>query len=80
MEIFYYGNLSPLLKSHDAKANWANYINQGGYPNARLYADAPAIDIYDAGSVFYEFHALGELAGEVRSGFQHPAAAKLHDH
>ncbi len=41
-EIFYYGNLSPLLKSHDAKANWANYINQGGYPNARLYADAPA--------------------------------------
>jgi len=71
-EIFYYGNLSPLLKSHDAKANWANYINQGGYPNARLYADAPAIDIYDAGSVFYEFHALGELAEKYVPDFSIP--------
>ncbi|MGI6334136.1 MAG: hypothetical protein ACOX1A_05955 [Saccharofermentanales bacterium] len=71
-EIFYYGNLSPLLKSHDAKRNWANYINQGGYPNARLYADAPPIDIYDAGSVFHEFQALGALAEKYVPGFSIP--------
>lgn len=72
-EIFYYGNLSPLLKSHEAKNGWAGYVNQGGYPNALLYADAPVINVYDAASIFHEFQALGALAGKYVPEFSIPA-------
>lgn len=72
-EIFSYGNLSPLLKSYEAKNNWAGYVNQGGYPNARLYADAPVINVHDAGSLFREFPALSVLAGKYVPDFSFPA-------
>ncbi len=72
-EIFWYGNLSPLLKSYEAKNNWASYVSQGGYPNAQLYADAPVINVYDAGSLFHEFQALGVLAGKYVPDFSIPA-------
>lgn len=40
--IFYYGSMSPWMKSEDAKAFWAWYA-ASGYPNAKVYADAPVL-------------------------------------
>jgi hypothetical protein len=76
-EIFCYGNLSPLLKSYEAKSAYADYVSQGGYANAQLYADAPVIDVYDAGSVFTEFSALNALAEKYVPGFSIPILENL---
>ena len=71
-EIFSYGNLSPLLKSYEAKSTWESYVNQMGYPNAQINADAPVIDVYDASSLFYVFADLDALAKKYVPGFSIP--------
>lgn len=72
-EIFYYGNLGPLNKSYDAKNGWASYINNMGYSNAMLYADAPVVDVYAASSVFYVFDTLQAVSDKYGFGFSLPA-------
>ncbi len=71
-EIFYYGNLGPLNKSYDAKSGWMSYINNMGFPNAALYADAPAVDVYAASSIFYAFDTLQAVSDKYGFGFSLP--------
>lgn len=43
--LFYYGTMSPWMKSEEASDFWAWYASTG-YPSSRVYADAPVL--YDA--------------------------------
>ncbi|NLL92334.1 MAG: hypothetical protein GX222_08005 [Ruminococcaceae bacterium] len=72
-EIFYYGNIAPLNKSNEAKYGWAGYINNAGFPQAALYADAPAVNMDTASSVFYVFDGLQALSDKYGFGFSFPA-------
>jgi hypothetical protein len=72
-EIFYYGNIAPLNKSNEAKYGWAGYINNAGFPQAALYADAPAVNMETASSVFYVFDGLQALSDKYGFGFSFPA-------
>lgn len=59
--IFYYGKMSPFIKSEEAKEFWAWYASTG-YPNSQLYADAPVL--YDASieGLYYTFNVFTEFA------------------
>lgn len=72
-EIFYYGNLSPLNKSYDAKNGWASYVNNMGFPNANVYYDAPVVTTDSASSVFYVFNDLQAVSDKYGFGFSLPA-------
>jgi|GEM_PF-1848857 len=74
-QIFYYGSLAPLNKSYEAKALWMDYVNGFGYPTARLNADAPVVNPYDAGSIFYSFNALNGMSEKYGLGFSFPGLA-----
>ncbi|MGI6192625.1 MAG: hypothetical protein ACOYI3_03580 [Christensenellales bacterium] len=76
-QIFYYGILAPLNKSYEAKALWKDYVNNFGYPNAQVNADAPVVDLYDAGSIFYGFDALNGMSEKYGLGFSFPGLANF---
>lgn len=66
--IFYYGTMSPWMKSEEAKAFWAWYA-ASGYPNSSVYADAPVL--YDA-SVEGLYHSFNVFTAFAQAyGIQH---------
>ena len=66
--IFYYGTMSPWMKSEGAKDFWAWYAATG-YPNSKIYADAPVL--YDASveGLYTSFNVFTEFAQTY--GIQH---------
>lgn len=61
-EIFYYGNITPFMKSEAAR-QWnenMSAITQEG-STYHLFADAPAADEHDVSSIFYNFYAYKKL-------------------
>jgi hypothetical protein len=42
-QIFYYGSMSPVIKSVEAKHFWKQYVQTGGYGQAKMYGDAPVL-------------------------------------
>lgn len=61
-QMFFYGNMSPFLKSSEAKQAWKSYISSGGFGEAQLYADAPVLSPATTEQFFYTFEAFTELA------------------
>lgn len=52
--IFYYGTMSPWIKSEESKSFWQWY-SQTGYPNSKVYADAPILQEASIESLYQSF-------------------------
>lgn len=61
-QIFFYGNMSPFLKSVDGKQAWASYIAGGGFAQSQVYADAPVLSPATTEQFFYTFNEFAALA------------------
>lgn len=59
--IFFYGTMSPWLKSEGAKSFWIWYA-QSGYPGAQLYADAPVLYDASVAGLYYSFDVFAAFA------------------
>lgn len=76
-QIFFYGNMSPFLKSFDAKEAWKTYVSTGGFADAQLYADAPVLSPATTEQFFYTFNAFAELANNYGISHKFPAFGDL---
>lgn len=61
-QVFYYGSMSPILKSTQAKNFWRQYVNTGGFGQAKLYADAPVLSPATSKQFFSLFNEFGSFA------------------
>ncbi len=61
-QIFFYGSMSPLMKSKNARAFWKQYINNAGFPQAALYSDAPVLSPATARQFFKIFNSFTSFA------------------
>lgn len=68
-QIFFYGNMSPFMKSYEGKEVWGMYISGGGYENAKLYYDAPILQPASVEEFFYKFNEYTNFA--TRYGINH---------
>ncbi len=59
--IFYYGTMSPWLKSEQAKSFWTWYA-QSGYPQAQMYADSPVLYDISVEGLYYSFNIFTYFA------------------
>jgi hypothetical protein len=63
-QIFFYGNMSPFLKSMEGKQAWEAYINGGGFAQSQIYADAPVLAPATTEQFFYTFNDFAALANQ----------------
>ena len=61
-QVFYYGSMSPILKSTQAKDFWKQYVNNGGYGQAKMYADAPVLSPATSKQFFSLFNDFASFA------------------
>lgn len=61
-QIFFYGNMNPLMKSTGARNFWKSYIAGSGFPDAKLYVDAPILSKPTAAQFFSIFNQYTSFA------------------
>ncbi len=66
--VFYYGTMTPWMKSEEAKNFWAWYA-QSGYPGSQLYADAPVLYDPSIEGLYTSFNVFTDFAQKY--GIQH---------
>lgn len=74
--IFYYGKMSPFIKSEEAKEFWAWYASTG-YQNSKLYADAPVLYDTSIEGLYYTFNVFTEFARTYGINHNFPDFSKL---
>lgn len=68
-QVFYYGSMSPILKSTQSKSFWKQYVNNGGFAQAKLYSDAPVLAPATAENFFKLFNDFASFA--LKYGIKH---------
>lgn len=76
-QIFFYGNMSPFMKSEEGKNAWETYINQGGYASAKMYADAPVLSPATTEGLFYNFNKFTSFANNYGINHKFPMLTDL---
>ena len=68
-QIFFYGNMRYFLKSAEGKAAWESYLDNSGYADAQVFADAPVLSPPSTEQFFYIFSTFASYAA--RYGINH---------